>query len=86
MEIVSVISNHLTWQRRVDHEGLDSHHLPITAESKLAQDVSVVDHKRSVDHFIAKGQDIESRVLGRAVKDPIAHRVQINVRQTVIFK
>jgi len=170
MEITSVISNHLTWQRRVEHEGLDFHHLPITPENKpaqeaalmallesqrvdfvilarymqvlsadlcarmngriinihhsflpgfkgakpyhrahdrgvkmvgatahyvtsdldegpiIAQDVSVVDHKDSVDDLIAQGQDTESRVLARAVKAHIEHRVLINGRRTVIFK
>lgn len=170
MEITSVISNHMTWQRRVEHEGLDFHYLPITPENKaaqekalkallesqkadlvilarymqvlsadlceqmagriinihhsflpgfkgakpyhrahdrgvkmvgatahyvtsdldegpiIAQDVSVVDHTDSVDDLIAQGQDTESRVLARAVKAHVEHRVLINGRRTIIFK
>lgn len=170
MEIASVISNHLTWQRRVAHEGLDFHYLPITADNKaaqeqklsallddqkvdllilarymqvlspelcdrmsgriinihhsflpgfkgakpyhrahargvkmvgatahyvtadldegpiIAQDVSVVGHADSVDDLIAQGQDTESRVLARAVKSHVEHRVLLNGQRTVIFK
>lgn len=38
MEITSVISNHMTWQRRVEHEGLDFHHLPVTPDNKATQE------------------------------------------------
>lgn len=170
MEIVSVISNHPTWQRRVEHEGLEFHYLPVTPESKadqeaklmalleaqrvdlvilarymqvlsadlcarmsgriinihhsflpgfkgarpyhrahergvkmvgasahyvtadldegpiIAQDVSVVDHADSVDDLIAQGQDTESRVLARAVKAHIEHRVLLNGQRTIVFK
>jgi formyltetrahydrofolate deformylase len=170
MEVTSVISNHRTWQRRVEHEGIDFHYLPVTAETKaaqeakllglmeaqrvdlvilarymqvlseglcqkysgriinihhsflpgfkgarpyhrahergvkmvgatahyvtadldegpiIAQDVSVVDHADSVDDLIAQGQDTESRVLARAVKAHIEHRVLLNGQRTVVFK
>lgn len=170
MEVTSVISNHLTWQRRVEHEGIAFHHLPVTPETKaaqeaklldllesqqvdlvilarymqvlsdetcqrmsgriinihhsflpgfkgarpyhrahergvkmvgatahyvtadldegpiIAQDVSTVDHADSVDDLIAQGQDTESRVLARAVKAHIEHRVLLNGRRTVVFK
>ncbi len=170
MEVTSVISNHQTWRRRVEHEGIAFHHLPVDADSKaaqeakmlelleaqqvdlvvlarymqvlsetictklsgriinihhsflpgfkgakpyhrahergvkmvgatahyvtadldegpiIAQDVSVVDHADSVDDLIAQGQDNESRVLARAVKAHIEHRVLLNGRRTVVFK
>jgi formyltetrahydrofolate deformylase len=170
MEVTSVISNHRTWQRRVGHEGIAFHYLPVTAETKaaqeaellglleaqqvdlvilarymqvlseglcqkysgriinihhsflpgfkgarpyhrahergvkmvgatahyvtadldegpiIAQDVSVVDHADSVDDLIAQGQDTESRVLARAVKAHIEHRVLLNCARTVVFK
>lgn len=38
MTVTSVVSNHLTWQRRAEHEGIPFHHLPITPENKLAQE------------------------------------------------
>ena len=170
MEVTSVISNHSTWQRRVEHEGIAFHHLPITTDTKasqedellrlfeaqqvdlvilarymqvlshglcqawsgriinihhsflpgfkgaqpyhrahdrgvkmvgasahyvtgdldegpiIAQDVSVIDHADRVDDLIAQGQDTESRVLARAVKAHIEHRVILNGNRTVVFK
>ena len=170
MEITSVISNHTTWQRRVEHDGLHFHHLPVTPENKrdqearlvalieeqqvdlvilarymqvlsdslcrkldgrvinihhsflpgfkgakpyhraydrgvkmvgatahyvtaeldegpiITQDVSVVDHADTVEDLIAQGQDTESRVLARAVKLHIEHRVMFNGARTVVFK
>jgi formyltetrahydrofolate deformylase len=170
MDVTSIVSNHLTWQRRADHEGIPFHHLPITPENKLeqeakllamveeqgvdliilarymqvlsdqlcrkldgrvinihhsflpgfkgakpyhrahergvkmvgatahyvtpdldegpiiTQDVSVVDHADTVDDLIAQGQDTESRVLARAVKLHLEHRIMRNGNRTVVFK
>ena len=170
MEVTSIVSNHLTWQRRAEHEGIQFHHLPITLENKLdqearllemvedqqvdliilarymqvlsdelcrrlggrvinihhsflpgfkgakpyhrahdrgvkmvgatahyvtadldegpiiTQDVSIVDHADTVEDLIAQGQDTESRVLARAVKLHLEHRVMLNGNRTVVFK
>jgi formyltetrahydrofolate deformylase len=170
MEVTSVVSNHLNWQRRAEHEGMAFHHLPITPENKLeqeakllamveeqqvdliilarymqvlsdqlcrkldgrvinihhsflpgfkgakpyhrahergvkmvgatahyvtadldegpiiTQDVSIVDHADTVDDLIAQGQDTESRVLARAVKLHLEHRVMLNGNHTIVFK
>ena len=170
MEVTCVVSNHSTWQRRVEHEGIPFFHLPISPETKLeqetklmelveeqkvdliilarymqvlsdqlcrkldgrvinihhsflpgfkgakpyhrayergvkmvgatahyvtpnldegpiiAQDVSIVDHADTVDNLIAQGQDTESRVLARAVKLHLEHRVMLNGNRTVVFK
>jgi formyltetrahydrofolate deformylase len=170
MEITSIVSNHVKWQRRAEHEGIAFHHLPITPENKLeqeakllamveeqdvdliilarymqvlsdqlcrkldgrvinihhsflpgfkgakpyhrayergvkmvgatahyvtpdldegpiiTQDVSIVDHADTVDDLIAQGQDTESRVLARAVKLHLEHRVMLNGSRTVVFK
>jgi formyltetrahydrofolate deformylase len=170
MEVTSIVSNHMTWKRRADHEGIDFHHLPITPENKLeqeakllamveeqqvdliilarymqvlsdqlcrkldgrvinihhsflpgfkgakpyhrayergvkmvgatahyvtpdldegpiiTQDVSVVDHADTVEDLIAQGQDTESRVLARAVKLHLEHRVMLNGNRTIVFK
>ncbi len=170
MEVTSVVSNHTTWQRRAEHEGIPFYHLPISPETKLeqeaklielveeqkvdliilarymqvlsdqlcrrldgrvinihhsflpgfkgakpyhrayergvkmvgatahyvtpdldegpiiAQDVSNVDHADTVDDLIAQGQDTESRVLARAVKLHLEHRVMLNGNRTVVFK
>ena len=170
MDVVSVVSNHITWQRRVEHENIPFFHLPVTPENKLAQearllamveeqqvdliilarymqvlsdplcrkldgrvinihhsflpgfkgakpyhraydrgvkmvgatahyvtpdldegpiitqDVSIVDHADAVEDLIAQGQDTESRVLARAVKLHLEHRVMLSGNRTVIFK
>ena len=170
MEVVSIVSNHTTWQRRAEHEGVPFFHLPITPENKLeqearmlalvdeqqvdliilarymqvlsdalcrkldgrvinihhsflpgfkgakpyhrayergvkmvgatahyvtadldegpiiTQDVSVVDHADTVEDLISQGQDTESRVLARAVKLHLEHRVMLNGARTIVFK
>ncbi len=170
MDVTSIVSNHTTWQRRAEHEGILFHHLPINPENKLeqeakllsmveeqkvdliilarymqvlsdqlcrqldgrvinihhsflpgfkgakpyhrahergvkmvgatahyvtpdldegpiiTQDVSVVDHADTVEDLIAQGQDTESRVLARAVKLHLEHRVMLNGNRTVVFK
>ena len=170
MQVTSVVSNHTTWQRRAEHEGIPFHHLPITPENKLeqearllqlveeqevdliilarymqvlsdqlcrkldgrvinihhsflpgfkgakpyhraydrgvkmvgatahyvtpdldegpiiTQDVSIVDHADTVEDLIAQGQDTESRVLARAVKLHLEHRVLLNGNRTIVFK
>ena len=170
MEVVCIVSNHTTWRRRAEHEGVPFFHLPITPENKIeqearmlalaenrqvdliilarymqvlsdqlcrkldgrvinihhsflpgfkgakpyhrayergvkmvgatahyvtadldegpiiTQDVSVVDHADTVDDLILQGQDTESRVLARAVKLHIEHRVMRNGSRTVVFK
>ena len=170
MTVTSIVSNHTTWQRRAEHEQIPFHHLPITPETKLAQeaalmalveeqqvdliilarymqvlsdplcrklsgkvinihhsflpgfkgakpyhrayergvkmvgatahyvtaeldegpiiaqDVSIVDHADTVDDLIAQGQETESRVLSRAVKAHLEHRVMLDGHRTVVFK
>jgi len=170
MEVTSIVSNHMTWQRRAEHERIPFFHLPITPENKLeqearlmemveeqhvdliilarymqvlsdqlcrkldgrvinihhsflpgfkgakpyhrayergvkmvgatahyvtpdldegpiiTQDVSIVDHADTVEDLIAQGQDTESRVLARAVKLHLEHRVLLNGNRTIVFK
>lgn len=42
MEVTSVVSNHQTWQRRVEHEGIPFHHLPITPATKEEQEAKLL--------------------------------------------
>ncbi len=52
----------------------------------IEQEVISVDHTHSPEDFVAVGRDIESRVLARAVKYHIEHRVLLNGTRTVVFK
>jgi formyltetrahydrofolate deformylase len=52
----------------------------------IEQDVERVDHSMSVDEFIAIGRDVEARVLARAVKLHLEHRVLVNGIRTVVFR
>jgi formyltetrahydrofolate deformylase len=52
----------------------------------IEQDVERVDHSMSVDEFIGIGRDVEARVLARAVKLHLEHRVLVNGIRTVVFR
>ena len=52
----------------------------------ITQDVLIVDHADTVEDLIAQGQDTESRVLSRAVKLHLEHRVMLNGNRTIAFK
>jgi len=52
----------------------------------IEQDVTRVDHSKTVEDLTALGKDTESQVLARAVKWHSEHRVQLNGHKTVIFK
>ncbi len=52
----------------------------------IEQDVTRVDHSKTVEDLTALGRDTESLVLARAVKWHSEHRVLLNGHKTVIFK
>jgi formyltetrahydrofolate deformylase len=52
----------------------------------IEQETERVDHAMDVDNFISIGREIEARVLARAVKYHLEHRVLINGRKTVVFR
>jgi formyltetrahydrofolate deformylase len=52
----------------------------------IEQDVERVDHTRKVEDLVALGQDVERRVLARAVRWHAEHRVLLNGHRTVIFR
>lgn len=52
----------------------------------IEQEVIRVDHTHTVEQFVTLGEDIESRVLSRAVKYFIEHRVLMNGNKTVVFR
>ena len=52
----------------------------------VEQDVERVDHAMSAEDFAATGRDIECRVLARAVKWHVEHRVLLNGHKCVVFR
>jgi formyltetrahydrofolate deformylase len=52
----------------------------------IEQDVTRVDHSKTVEDLTAIGRDTETQVLARAVKWHSEHRVLLNGHRTVIFK
>lgn len=52
----------------------------------IEQDVERVDHSMSAEDYTAVGRDIESRVLARAVRWHVEHRVLLNGHKSVIFR
>lgn len=51
----------------------------------ITPDVSIVDHADTVEDLIAQGQYTERRVLSRAVKLHLEHRVMLNGNHTIII-
>ena len=52
----------------------------------IEQDVERVDHADTVEELRAMGQDVERRVLARAVRWHAEHRILLNGYRTVIFR
>ena len=52
----------------------------------ICQDIAHVEHRMNADELQAIGRDIESRVLARAVKAHVEHRVALNGIKTVVFQ
>ncbi|WP_448073307.1 formyltetrahydrofolate deformylase [Georgenia yuyongxinii] len=51
----------------------------------IEQDVERVTHSDDVAEMVARGQDVERRVLARAVRWHAEHRVLVDGRRTVVF-
>lgn len=51
----------------------------------IAQDVTRVTHRDSVDDLIRKGRDLEKVVLARALRAHLEHRVLVYGNKTVVF-
>jgi len=78
---------HQAHERGVKIIGATAHYVtPELDEGPIIeQDVARVNHAMTPDDLIAVGRDIESRVLGRAVKLHLENRVMLNGKKTVVF-
>ena len=51
----------------------------------IHQDAEAITHADSPDDLVRLGRDVERRVLARAVRYHLQHRVLLNGRKTVVF-
>lgn len=51
----------------------------------IAQDVVHVSHRDQIEDLMQKGRDLEKRVLARAIRWHVEHRILLNGNKTVIF-
>lgn len=78
---------HQAHERGVKIIGATAHYVtPDLDEGPIIeQETARVTHAMTPDDLIAVGRDIESRVLGRAVKIHLENRVMLNGHKTVVF-
>ncbi|WP_435299492.1 formyltetrahydrofolate deformylase [Timonella sp. A28] len=79
---------HQAHQRGVKLIGATSHYVTADLDEGpiIEQDTERVDHEMSAERFVALGQDVERRVLSRAVRWHAEHRVLLNGTKTVVFR
>jgi len=78
---------HQAFERGVKIIGATAHYVTdeLDAGPIIEQDVQRVSHKQSVDDLISTGQDIERRVLARAVSAHIQRKILTDENRTVVF-
>jgi formyltetrahydrofolate deformylase len=78
---------HQAQQRGVKVIGATAHYATADlAEGPiLAQDVTPVSHRDSVEDLIRKGRDLETVVLARAVRAHVEHRTLVFGNKTIVF-
>jgi formyltetrahydrofolate deformylase len=78
---------HQAFERGVKIIGATGHYVTqeLDAGPIIEQDVQRVSHKYSVEDLIATGQDIERRVLARAVSAHIQRKILTDENRTVVF-
>ena len=78
---------HQAWKRGVKMIGATSHYVTSDLDEGpiIAQDVEPITHAESPDDLVAKGRDVERRVLAKAVSAFLEDRVFLNGDRTVVF-
>lgn len=76
------------YQRGVKLIGATAHYVTATLDEGpiIEQDVARVDHACTPELLAARGRDVESQVLARALKAHTEHRVLLNGSKTVVFQ
>jgi formyltetrahydrofolate deformylase len=78
---------HQAQQRGVKIIGATAHYATADLDEGpiLAQDVTPVSHRDSVEDLIRKGRDLETVVLARAVRAHVEHRALVFGNKTIVF-
>jgi len=78
---------HQAYARGVKLIGATSHYVTEELDNGpiIVQDVIAVSHRDSVHDMINKGKEVEKRVLSRAVKLHVEHKVLVFHNKTVVF-
>lgn len=78
---------HQAHKRGVKMIGATAHYVTADLDEGpiIAQDVEPISHADSANDLVAKGRDIECRVLASAVRSHIDDRVLLNGKRTVVF-
>lgn len=79
---------HQAYARGVKMIGATAHYVTSDLDEGpiIAQDVEAISHADTPDDLVAKGRDIERRVLARAVKLHLERRVLLNGSKTIVFQ
>ena len=79
---------HQAFERGVKVIGATAHYVTKDLDEGpiIEQDTQEVDHEMMADDLVSIGQDIESRVLYRALKAHSENRVFLNGNRTVVFR
>ncbi len=79
---------HQAFERGVKIIGATAHYVtPELDEGPIIeQDIAHIDHTYNVKTMIMEGEEIESRVLARAVRLHLEKRIMLNGKKTIIFK
>lgn len=75
------------YERGVKLVGATSHYVTEDLDEGpiIAQDVTQVSHRDTLDDLIRKGRDLEKQVLARAVRSHLLHNVLSYANKTVVF-
>ncbi|MGJ8515063.1 formyltetrahydrofolate deformylase [Carnimonas bestiolae] len=79
---------HQAYQRGVKLIGATAHYVTADLDEGpiIEQDVQRVDHAMTADTMASIGRDTECRVLARAVRLQLEHRVLLDGKRTVVFE
>ena len=78
---------HRAWEKGVKMIGATAHYVTKDLDEGpiIEQDIESVTHHDSIDQLIEIGRDIERKVLLRAVKAHLNHKILIHNKRTIIF-